>query len=83
MFAIIGALAFLGLLRLSVGDAMGVLFLKSGNEMGRSRATHTAVEWIMPVMMGLLLLRLSAPEVSDSGAVFFSESGPGGAGWSG
>ena len=97
VFAMIGALAFLGcpwraLLRLTGGDlnavvgllglgmgvAVGVLFLKSGYNLGRSRATHTAVGWIMPVMMmGLLLLRLFAPKVSDSGAVFFSESGPG------
>ncbi len=97
VFAMIGALAFLGcpwraLLRLTGGDlnaivgllglgagvAMGVLFLRAGYNLGRSRATPTAVGWIMPVMMiGLLLLRLFAPKVSESGAVFFSESGPG------
>lgn len=97
VFAMIGALAFLGcpwrallrltggdlnavvgLLGLGVGVAVGVLFLKSGYNLGRSRATHAAVGWIMPVMMmGLLLLRLFAPKVSNSGAVFFSESGPG------
>jgi hypothetical protein len=32
----------------------------------------------MPVMMiGLLLLRIFTPKVSENGAVFFSESGPG------
>lgn len=97
MFAMIGALAFLGcpwraLLRLTGGDlnaiiglvglgvgvAIGVLFLRSGYNLGRARATYPAVGWIMPVMMvGLLLLRLFAPKVSDTGAVFFSESGPG------
>ncbi|MFO7740723.1 MAG: YedE family putative selenium transporter [Anaerolineae bacterium] len=97
MFAMIGALAFLGcpwraLLRLTGGDlnaitglaglaagiAIGVQFLKAGYNLGRARGTHTAVGWIMPVMMvGLLLLRVFAPKVSENGAVFFSESGPG------
>jgi hypothetical protein len=97
VFAMIGALAFLGcpwraLLRLTGGDlnavvglaglalgiAVGVQFLKAGYNLGRSRPTHVAVGWIMPAMMvGLLLLRIFAPKVSDSGAVFFSESGPG------
>ena len=97
MFAMIGALAFLGcpwraLLRLTGGDlnaivgltglaggiAIGVQFLKSGYNLGRSRQTHPAVGWIMPAMMiGLLVLRIFAPKVSESGAVFFSQSGPG------
>jgi len=97
IFAMIGALAFLGcpwraLLRLTGGDlnaivglaglaggiAIGVQFLRSGYNLGRSRQTHTAVGWIMPAMMiGLLLLRIFAPKVSDNGAVFFSQSGPG------
>jgi len=97
MFAMIGALAFLGcpwraLLRLTGGDlnaitglagltlgvTMGVQFLKAGYNLGRSRTTHTAVGWIMPAMMiGLLLLRIFAPKVSENGAVFFSQSGPG------
>ena len=97
VFAMIGALAFLGcpwraLLRLTGGDlnaivglvglaagiAIGVQFLRAGYNLGRSRATHPAVGWVMPVLMiGLLLLRIFAPKVSESGAVFFSESGPG------
>jgi len=97
MFAMIGALAFLGcpwraLLRLTGGDlnaivgltglgagvAVGVQFLRSGYNLGRSRATHAVVGWMLPAMMiGLLLLRIFAPKVSDNGAVFFSESGPG------
>jgi hypothetical protein len=97
MFAMIGALAFLGcpwraLLRLTGGDlnailglagltvgvTIGVQFLKSGYNLGRSSATYSAVGWVIPaVMVGLLLLRIFAPRVSENGAVFFSESGPG------
>ena len=69
MFAMIGALAFLGcpwraLLRFSAGDlnavvglvglaagiTLGVQFLKSGYNLGRSHATYSAVGWIMPAM---------------------------------
>lgn len=97
MFAMIGALAFLGcpwraLLRLSAGDLnavvgllglaagifIGVQFLKSGYNLGRSHKTYRAVGWVMPVLMiGLLLLLIFEVKVSDTGALFFSESGPG------
>jgi hypothetical protein len=97
MFAMIGALAFLGcpwraLLRFSAGDLNavvglaglavgiwgGVQFLKSGYNLGRSHKTYSAVGWIMPVLMiGLLLLLVFEVKVSDTGALFFSESGPG------
>jgi len=97
VFAMIGALAFLGcpwraLLRLSGGDLnavvgliglaagifAGVQFLKAGYSLGRSHNTYVAVGWIMPAMMiGLLLLLVFRVKVSDSGALFFSESGPG------
>jgi len=97
MFAMIGALAFLGcpwraLLRLAGGDlnailglaglatgiAIGVWFLKSGYSLGRSYKTHTAVGWIMPlIMVGLLLLLIFAPVFSEGGPIFFSKSGPG------
>jgi YedE family putative selenium metabolism protein len=97
MFAMIGALAFLGcpwraLLRLSAGDLnavvglaglvagiwVGVEFLKRGYNLGRSHKTYAAVGWIMPLLMGgLLLLRVFEVKVSDSGALFFSQSGPG------
>jgi uncharacterized protein len=97
MFAMIGALAFLGcpwraLLRLAGGDLnailglaglavgiyIGVLFLKSGYSLGRAGKTYTAVGWIMPAMMlGLLLLLVFGVKVSETGALFRSESGPG------
>jgi len=97
IFAMIGALAFLGcpwraLLRLAGGDlnailglaglvtgvAIGVQFLKSGYNLGRSHRTYPAVGWIMPlVMLGLLLLAIFRPQFSEGGAIFFSEKGPG------
>ncbi len=97
MFAMIGALAFLGcpwraLLRLVGGDlnavvglaglaigiAIGVQFLKAGYNLGRSRQTHTAVGWVMPVMMiGLLLLLVFRVKANETSALFFSEAGPG------
>ncbi len=97
MFAMIGALAFLGcpwraLLRFSAGDLnaivgllgltagilVGVQFLKSGYNLGRSHKTHAAAGGIMPaIMIVLLLLLIFQVKVSDSGALFFSESGPG------
>jgi len=97
IFAMIGALAFLGcpwraLLRLAGGDlnailglaglvtgvAIGVQFLKSGYNLGRSHRTYPAVGWIMPlVMLGLLLLAIFRPQFSEGGAIFFSKKGPG------
>ena len=70
--------AILGLAGLAAGITIGVQFLKSGYNLGRSHKTYPAVGWIMPVMMvGLLLLVIFQPKVSENGAVFFSESGPG------
>jgi YedE family putative selenium metabolism protein len=55
-----------------------VQFLKMGYNLGRSHKTYPAVGWIMPVIMiGLLLLLIFKVKVSDTGALFFSESGPG------
>ncbi|MBM3187493.1 MAG: YedE-related selenium metabolism membrane protein [Chloroflexi bacterium] len=97
VFAMIGALAFLGcpwraLLRLAGGDlnailglmgltvgiAIGVWFLKSGYNLGRTARTYTAVGWIMPAVMGVLfLLLVLKPQFSQDGPIFFSRSGPG------
>ncbi|MBM3137533.1 MAG: YedE-related selenium metabolism membrane protein [Chloroflexi bacterium] len=97
IFAMIGALAFLGcpwranfrlaggdltaltgMFGLTAGIAIGVMFLRSGYNLGRSQKTYQAVGWIMPVLMlGLLLLRIFHPVFSEGGPIFFSESGPG------
>ncbi len=97
VFAMIGALAFLGcpwraLLRLAGGDlnallglaglivgiVIGTQFLKSGYTLGRASKVPAVVGWIMPaVMLGLLALRLAEVKTSETGALFFSQSGPG------
>jgi YedE family putative selenium metabolism protein len=70
--------AVVGLAGLAAGIFVGVRFLKAGYNLGRSHKTRAAVGWIMPVaMIGLLLLLVFQVEVSDTGALFFSESGPG------
>ena len=70
--------AVVGLIGLAVGISVGVQFLKQGYNLGRARKTHPAVGWIMPiVMLTLLLLLVFEVKVSDTGALFFSESGPG------
>jgi len=69
--------AILGLLGLIAGVWIGVLFIKSGYNLGRNRKTNTAVGWVMPAMMvGLLLLLLFRPQLPTV-AVFFSATGPG------
>lgn len=96
VFAMIGALAFLGcpwraLLRLAGGDlnavlglaglavgvAVGVQFLKSGYNLGRSTKTHSAVGWVMPLIMIGLLLLLVFDVQTGGGAIFSSDAGPG------
>jgi YedE family putative selenium metabolism protein len=70
--------AVVGLGGLATGISVGVQFLKSGYNLGRSHKTYPSVGWIMPVMMiGLLLLLVFEVKVSDTGALFFSQSGPG------
>ena len=78
MFAMIGALVFLGcpwraILRLAGGDGnaivgilglsfgvwIGVLFLKNGYNLGRTQPSHVGAGWILPLLMlGLLALML-------------------------
>ena len=83
MFAVIGALVFLGCpwrayLRLGGGDwnailgiaglivgvAGGVVFLRLGFSLGRSRPAPAALGWVMPLLMvGLLVLLIVAPQL--------------------
>ena len=70
--------ALTGILGLVIGIWGGVLFLRSGYNLGRSQKTYPAVGWIMPLLMvGLLLLVIFKPVFSEGGPIFFSESGPG------
>jgi len=70
--------ALTGILGLVIGIWIGVLFLRSGYNLGRSQKTYPAVGWIMPILMiGLLLLLIFKPVFSEGGPIFFSESGPG------
>ncbi len=70
--------ALTGILGLVIGIWIGVLFLRSGYNLGRSQKTYAAVGWILPALMiGLLLLLIFKPVFSEGGPIFFSESGPG------
>lgn len=97
MFAMIGALIFLGcpwraLLRLSGGDlnavvgilgltfgiAVGVMFLKKGYTLGRAYHSNNAFAWMFPfVMAALIVLAVFYPQFSETSALFRSASGPG------
>lgn len=73
--------ALFGLAGLIFGIWIGTLFLRSGYNLGRSNKTHTAVGWLMPLMMaGLLALLFIYPQVAGqpkSGVLFYSLKGPG------
>lgn len=69
--------AIIGLAGLAVGITIGVQFLKSGYSLGRSYKTYHSAGWIMPaIMIGLFLLLVFQVKFS-TGAIFFSEKGPG------
>jgi len=70
--------ALTGLAGLGTGIFIGVLFLKSGYNLGRSRKTYTALGWVMPgLMLGLFLLAVFLPQFSIGGPIFSSSNGPG------
>lgn len=70
-----------GLLGLIIGIWVGTLFLKGGFNLGRSQTTHTAVGWLLPLMMlGFLALLFVFPQIQGqdkSGVLFYSLKGPG------
>jgi len=69
--------AIFGLAGLIVGVWIGIIFIKSGYNLGRNQKTYPIVGWIMPVIMaGLFLLLIFRPQL-PSGAIFFSSEGPG------
>lgn len=70
--------AVLGLLGLAAGIGIGVIFMRMGYSLGRSYKTYTAVGWILPVIMLVLLaLRILEFQFTENGPIFFSAEGPG------
>src|SRR5512136_1936188 len=55
--------AVVGLLGLSAGICLGIVFLRMGFSLGRNRPAPWALGWVMPgIMLALLLLLLFAPQ---------------------
>lgn len=69
--------AILGLLGLVAGVWIGVLFIKSGYSLGRSGKAHTLSGLLFPITTAAFLLLLLAHPRLSTGALFFSEKGPG------
>jgi YedE family putative selenium metabolism protein len=73
--------AIFGLLGLIAGVWVGTLFLKRGYNLGRTRETHTAAGWMLPLFMaGLLILTLLFPQIDGQDKneiLFYSVKGPG------
>ena len=76
--------AIFGILGLAVGVAIGIVFLRMGFSLGRSRPAPKAVGFMMPaIMVVLLVLLLVAPQFARDaegnlvGPIFFSTTGPG------
>ncbi|MBN1373214.1 MAG: YedE-related selenium metabolism membrane protein [Anaerolineaceae bacterium] len=73
-----------GIVGLFAGIGLGIIFLKRGFSLGRSRPTAQPAGWVMPVfVVVLLVLLLAAPlfgrdaEGNPVGPIFFSQTGPG------
>jgi YedE family putative selenium metabolism protein len=73
--------AILGILGLVFGIWIGVLFLKSGYNLGRAEKTYTSVGWLLPLtMLGLFVLMLVFPQIKGepkNDILFYSLKGPG------
>ena len=73
--------AIFGILGLVAGIWIGTLFLRQGYNLGRAQETHTAVGWIMPlIMLGFLTLLFLFPQIegqAQTGIIFYSIKGPG------
>lgn len=76
--------ALFGLGGLVVGIGIGVLFLKMGYSLGRSRPAPAAMGWLMPIgAVVLLILLVARPQFGRDeaglavGPIFFSAKGPG------
>ncbi len=76
--------AIFGILGLVAGIGIGIIFLRLGFSLGRSRPAPKALGWVMPaIMVTLLILLIVAPQFgwdasgNATGPSFFSEKGPG------
>jgi len=76
--------ALIGIVGLTAGIFVGIVFLKNGFSLGRNHPAPKAIGWIMPlVMIGLLVLLVVSPQFGRDtdgnhvGPVFLSASGPG------
>lgn len=76
--------AIFGIIGLIAGIGLGVLFLKFGFSLGRSRPAPYALGWVLPIIMvALLVLLILAPQFgrdssgNPTGPIFFSTQGPG------
>jgi len=73
-----------GILGLFAGIGLGIVFLKRGFSLGRSRPASAAVGWVMPAFVVILLILLVVAPLfgrdadgNPVGPIFFSEKGPG------
>jgi len=76
--------AIFGIFGLVAGIGLGVVFLRLGFSLGRSRPAPGALGWVMPaIMVVLFVLLLAGPQFgrdaagNPAGPIFFSEKGPG------
>jgi len=70
--------ALAGIAGLVAGIWIGILFIKSGYNLGRSQTTYASAGLIMPaVMVGLLILAMVQPQLATGPALFSSKEGPG------
>ncbi len=68
----------IGLIGLSIGILIGIVFLKNGYNLGRSHSCKKAAGWAFPsIMIVLLILALKNPKLGENMPIFNSESGPG------
>jgi len=69
--------AIIGIAGLTLGIYIGVRFIKSGYNLGRSQKTYTAVGLMMPAIMIILFIVLLIKPELKTGALFLSVKGPG------
>lgn len=69
--------AVVGLAGLAFGIYIGVLFIKSGYNLGRSQKTYSASGLILPILAAVLFILLLVKPQLKTGALFLSVKGPG------